>query len=394
MKKFKEKYTIFCNKVKLYLCELKKKDIKFSDIFKFLFKILTLIFLFCVLATTIFKSCSNCNQNHIEPKKQLKSEVLSIDNLNLTIDIEIRNHSDSYTVSFTNKSALSTEMYLAIIVSNGNSNLPYLDLSIFGANVVVNVDKFSTTGGNNQIMCSLSSTDYIFTSVEKKRSINWVSRGSFNVFLNLDTNVVFHGSISKLNDFVAENAPWCYDGKRNGIYKFCDIAFTKQSIRTLFFDFSSYGGNFNRLFVNKGVLSYANDSEVYQVALLNEDTNKWEFTHQEDKYINLRHFQNENDYIQFDLQLIKTNILENISFEEFQKETAKTAFDAGVDLTQTTNNSIVLFFTQLFQLPYMIFTTLFAPFTFELGGISINLGSTLLGLMLVLLIVWVMKKFK
>lgn len=385
MKKIKEKYNIFCNKVKLYLCELKKKDIKFSDIVKFLFKILTLIFLFCVLVTTIFKSCSNSNQNQIEPKKQLKSEVraneeISPIELKINTDYIFRkdiylNYSSSPVVPRWRSVPITynTSFYTSINVNFIQNIIQFLD----GDGMVYTI--YENTWLNYAVLNLHSIPDSKNAPFEE--SLYWF----------LAYNLIEVGTTS---DCPSTEPSWCYDGKRNGIYKFTDTLFSKTQISTLLFDFSSYGGNFNKLMVNKGVLSYGNDTETYQVALFNSDTNKWEFTHNEDKYINLRHFQTENDYIQFDLQLIKGNILENISFEQFQKEIAKSAFDAGVDLTQTTNNSIVLFFTQLFQLPYMIFTTLFSPFTFELGGISINLGATLLGLMLVLLIVWVMKKFK
>lgn len=379
MKNFKEKYNIFCNKVKLYLCELKKKDIKFSDIIKFVFKILCLIFLFCLLATTIFKSCSNSNQNHIEPKRQLKSEVRANEDILGTWEFNkpfndpvqwISSYTE-YSVTFSSNEQTFDKIIVQYI-SEPSFYLYYCKgakqtLVCTGYGKIFENDNYKT----------ISITD-ISNLTNRTELLNWLNEYA----------------IKQTEPEPPHECPWCYDGKRNGIYKFTDTLFSKTQILTLLFDFSSYGGNFNKLMVNKGVLSFGNDTETYQVATFNDATNKWDFKKNEDKYINLRHFQTENDYVQFDLQLIKGNILENISFEQFQKEIAKSAFDAGVDLTETTNNSIILFFTQLFQLPYMIFTTLFSPFTFELGGISINLGATLLGLMLVLLIIWVMKKFK
>ena len=386
MKKLKEKYITLCNKVKLYLCELKKKDIKFSDIVKFLFKILVLVFLFCVLGTTIFKSCSNSNQNHFAKNsfKRSKNSGTFEDLLGYWVfNDEVYNTSHpkgsgTYEITFISNGLTFETLqddiedgFLYYGDQKVYSNFSWLDTT-FKKIEIVDVNKLLTD----------SEVDPSFPTFNNGNVLRlWLQQNA--IFIPKDTNTCPPCQI-----------PWCYDGKRNGIYKFSDTLFSKNQILTLLFDFSSYGGNFNKLMVNKGVLSFGNDTETYQVALFNADTYKWEFSRNEDRYINLRHFQTENDYIQFDLQLIKGNILENISFQQFQKETAKTAFDAGVDLTLTTNNSIVLFFTQLFQLPYMIFTTLFSPFTFELGGISINLGATLLGLMLVLLIVWVMKKFK
>ncbi len=404
MKKLKEKYITLCNKVKLYLCELKKKDIKFSVIVKFLFKILALIFLFCVLATTIFKSCSSSNKNVIEVKKQLKSEVREIEDLPVN--------------TLTSNDDFKIDTWYLLSNVQDLTTLNKFNNFIFNGFICIG-DTFNSIPTEYICNYTFESGSFYFT-VDLNESGSFGSwtiarfylyNGNLSSYENHSLFIKFselpeffpnaYRCFSELTSLSGGDCPpvvipWCYDGSINGIYKFSDILLNKESIMTLFFDFSSNGGYFNEFMVNNGVLYYVNNdsSEIYQAALFNEHTNKWEFTREEDKYINLLHFQNENDSIQFDLQLIKSKILQNISFEQFQQEMTKSGFELGVDICQSTNNSIVLFFTELFQLPYMLFTTLFSPFTFELGGISINLGATLLGLMLVLLIVWVMKKFK
>lgn len=351
---------------------LKKKRITPKTIFKWL--LIGLLSIVGVLS--VLKGCSKTEIAN--PKQQNKMVTRYIEDLEVDVYYSFSFEDLSYIENLGTYEDYEFEfeydsyLYYYIRLENGDNPRDYLLYF------------------EDLLFCTIIYSDS-YNSYYYNYSNNFTFGSSF-VFKTLPTSptlsAFFRNNLSVSNvggDCPPCEIPWTYDGSFNKIYKpflyredfvIEDITFTNGTDKV-------YIG----LVMWKGVLSYELPNETETIATWNAETKEWDFTNPTNPFIIIQNVRTEKAY-----NLFKANErhLQEIKPSEYNKFYT----DLGIEVSQTLNNSILNFFTQLVQLPYNIFTTLFAPFNFNIGGINFNLGTIVLGLLMLLLIIWIARKFK